>query len=120
MSDVVIYHNPQCSTSRKTLDLIREQGFEPEVVQYLKTPPNRETLVALIQKMNVPVREVLRERCDPYVELGLADPKWTDDELIDFMVEHPVLINRPIVITDLGARLCRPIESVLELLPKSK
>ncbi|AWB32972.1 arsenate reductase (glutaredoxin) [Orrella marina] len=117
MSTIKIYHNPSCSTSRKVLDLIRENGFEPTVIQYLKTPPERETLVALIQKMGVSVRDILRERGTPYAELGLDDAKWTDDQLIDFIVEHPILLNRPIVDSDRGAKLCRPIESVLELLP---
>jgi len=118
MSDIKIYHNPACSTSRKVLDLIREKGFEPTIIQYLKTPPDRDTLVALIAKMGVSVREVLRERGTPYSELSLDDTKWTDDQLIDFMVRHPILLNRPIVESEQGARLCRPIESVLDLLPR--
>ena len=119
MSDIKIYHNPSCSTSRKVLDLIREKGFEPTIVQYLKTPPDRETLVALITKMGVSVRDTLRERGTPYSGLGLDDTKWTDDQLIDFMVKHPILLNRPIVESARGAKLCRPIESVLDLLPQS-
>lgn len=119
MSDIKIYHNPSCSTSRKVLELIRENGVEPTIVQYLKTPPDRDTLVALIAKMGVSVRDVLRERGTPYAELRLDDTKWTDEQLIDFIVEHPILLNRPIVDSEAGARLCRPIESVLELLPKS-
>ena len=117
MNDIKIYHNPSCSTSRKVLDLIREHGVEPTVIQYLKTPPDRATLVALIDKMGVPVREILRERGTPYAELGLDDPKWTDEQLIDFILQHPILLNRPIVDSARGARLCRPVESVLELLP---
>lgn len=117
MNDIKIYHNPSCSTSRKVLDLIREHGVEPTVIQYLKTPPDRATLVALIHKMGVPVREILRERGTPYAELGLDDPKWTDEQLIDFILQHPILLNRPIVDSARGARLCRPAESVLELLP---
>jgi arsenate reductase len=117
MADIKIYHNPSCSTSRKVLDLIREQGFEPTVIQYLKTPLDRPALVSLIAKMGVSVRDILRERGTPYAELDLDNPRWTDDQLIDFIVEHPILMNRPIVETDQKARLCRPVESVLELLP---
>jgi arsenate reductase len=115
--NVTIYHNPACGTSRNTLAMIRNAGLEPTVIEYLKTPPDRTTLEALIAKMGVPVRAVLREKGSPYAELGLDDPKWTDAELIGFMLQHPILINRPIVITDLGARLCRPSEAVLDLLP---
>ena len=117
MSDITIFHNPNCSTSRKVLALIRDTGAQPQVVEYLKHPPDRATLVQLIAEMGVPVREVLRQKGTPYDELGLADPKWSDDQLIDFMLAHPILINRPIVRTPLGARLCRPIESVLDILP---
>jgi len=117
MSDITIFHNPNCSTSRKVLALIRDTGAQPQVVEYLKHPPDRATLVQLIAEMRVPVREVLRQKGTPYDELGLADPKWSDDQLIDFMLAHPILINRPIVRTPLGARLCRPIESVLDILP---
>ncbi len=115
--NVTIYHNPSCGTSRNTLALIRNAGIEPRVVEYLKTPPDRATLESLIAKMGVPVRGVLREKAPPYAELGMADPKWTDAQLIDFMLQHPILINRPIVVTELGARLCRPPERVLDLLP---
>jgi arsenate reductase (glutaredoxin) len=115
---VTIYHNPSCGTSRNTLAMIRQSGEEPEVIEYLKTPPNRARLVELIKAMGVPVRGLLREKGTPYAELGLADPKWSDDELIDFMLEHPILINRPIVVTDKGVRLCRPSELVLDLLDK--
>ena len=113
---VTIYHNPACGTSRNTLAMIRQSGEEPEVIEYLKTPPSRERLVELIKAMGVPVRAVLREKGTSYAELGLADPKWSDDELIDFMLAHPILIQRPIVVTDKGVRLCRPSELVLDLL----
>ena len=115
---VVIYHNPKCGTSRNTLALIRHAGIEPEVIEYLKTPPSRETLVDLIARMGVPVRAVIREKGTPYAELGLADPALSDDDLIDAMIAHPILINRPIVVTDAGVRLCRPSEAVLDLLPQ--
>jgi arsenate reductase (glutaredoxin) len=115
---VTIYHNPDCGTSRNTLAVIRQSGEEPEVIEYLKTPPSRERLVELIEAMGIPVRALLREKGTPYAELGLADPKWTDDELIDFMLEHPILINRPIVVTPKGVRLCRPSEAVLDLLER--
>jgi arsenate reductase len=113
---VTIYHNPNCGTSRNTLAMIRQSGIEPIVVEYLKTPPSRETLQALIAAMAVPVRALLREKGTPYKELGLGDPKWTDDELLDFMMAHPILINRPIVVTPRGVRLCRPSEAVIDLL----
>ena len=113
---VTIYHNPKCGTSRNVLAMIRESGIEPEVVEYLKTPPGRDRLTEIIKATGEPVRALLRERGTPYAELGLDDPKWSDDELIDFMVEHPILMNRPIVVTDKGAALCRPKEKVLELL----
>ncbi len=114
---ITIYHNPACGTSRNTLAMIRQSGEEPEIVQYLKTPPSREKLKELVAAMGVPVRAILREKGTPYHELGLADPKWSDDELIDFMVAHPILINRPIVVTPKGVRLCRPSERVLDILP---
>jgi arsenate reductase len=114
---VTIYHNPVCGTSRNTLAMIRQSGDEPVVIEYLKTPPSRERLVELLHKMGLPPRALLRERGTPYAELGLSDPKWTDDELIDFMMKHPILINRPIVETPNGVRLCRPSEKVLEILP---
>ena len=113
---VTIYHNPDCGTSRNTLAVIRQSGEEPEVIEYLKTPPSRARLVELIKAMEIPVRALLREKGTPYAELGLADPKWTDDELIDLMLKHPILINRPIVVTPKGVRLCRPSEAVLDLL----
>ena len=114
---IVIYHNPACGTSRNTLAMIRKSGEEPEVIEYLKTPPSGERLKELIAAMDIPVRALLREKGTPYSDLGLSDPKWTDDELIDFMIAHPILINRPIVVTPKGARLCRPSELVLEILP---
>jgi arsenate reductase (glutaredoxin) len=117
MSDVTIYHNPACGTSRNVLALIRNTGEEPTVIEYLKTPPDRATLKQLIAAMGTPVRDVLRQKGTPYDELGLGDPKWTDDQLIDFMLQHPILINRPIVVTPLGTRLCRPSEAVLDILP---
>ena len=116
MSDTTIYHNPACGTSRNTLALIHNSGAEPRVIEYLKTPPSRSELVALIAAMGLPVREALRRKGTPYEELDLDNPKWSDDELIDFMMAHPILINRPIVVTPLGTKLCRPSETVLDLL----
>lgn len=118
MSLITIYHNPACGTSRNTLALIRNSGETPTVIEYLKTPPDRATLKKLIADMGTPVRDVLRVKGTPYDELGLADPKWSDDELIDFMLQHPILINRPIVVSPLGTRLCRPSEVVLDILPQ--
>ncbi len=118
MSTITIYHNPACGTSRNVLALIRNSGEEPTVIEYLKTPPDRPTLERLLAEMGVPVREVLRQKGTPFDELGLSDPKWTDQQLIDFMLEHPILINRPIVVTPLGTRLCRPSEAVLDILPR--
>ena len=115
---VTIYHNPSCGTSRNTLAMIRQSGEEPEVIEYLKTPPDRARLRELIQAIGISARALLREKGTPYAELGLADPKWSDDELIDFMLDHPILINRPIVVTPKGVRLCRPSELVLDLLDK--
>ena len=115
---VTIYHNPACGTSRNTLAMIRESGEEPEVIEYLKNPPSRAQLTALIRAMGISVRALLRENGTPYAELGLADPNWTDDQLIDFMLAHPMLINRPIVVTPKGVRLCRPSEAVLGLLDR--
>ena len=114
---VTIYHNPKCGTSRNTLAMIRQSGVEPTVIEYVKTPPSRERLVELIAAMGITPRALLREKGTPYAELGLAEPKWTDDELIDVMLAHPILINRPIVVTGKGVRLCRPSEAVLEILP---
>jgi arsenate reductase len=114
---ISIYHNPQCGTSRNTLALIRNSGVEPVVIEYLKTPPGRAKLVELIAAMGVSVRSVLRQKGTPYDELKLGDPNWTDDQLIDFMDRYPILMNRPIVVTPLGTRLCRPSEVVLDILP---
>ena len=113
---VTIYHNPSCGTSRNTLAMIRQSGDQPEVIEYLKTPPSRARLVELIAAMGISPRALLREKGTPYAALGLADPKWSDDELIDAMLAHPILINRPIVVTPKGVRLCRPSELVFELL----
>ena len=113
---VTIYHNPSCGTSRNTLAMIRQSGEEPEIIEYLKTPPDRATLLELVKAMGISVRALLREKGTPYAELNLADLKWSDDELIDFMLAHPILINRPIVVTAKGTRLCRPSEAVLDLL----
>ncbi len=117
-ASITIYHNPACGTSRNTLALIRNSGEEPTVVEYLKTPPDRATLQALIAAMGLPVREAMRRKGTPYDELGLDDAKWSDEDLIGFMLEHPILINRPIVATPLGTRLCRPSELVLDILPQ--
>lgn len=118
MTDITIYHNPACGTSRNVLALIRNSGEEPTVVEYLTNPPERATLEALITAMGVPVRDVLRQKGTPYEELGLGNPKWSDAQLIDFMLQHPILINRPIVVTPLATRLCRPSEAVLDMLPR--
>jgi arsenate reductase len=114
---ITIYHNPACGTSRNTLAMIRQSGEEPEIIEYLKSPPTRERLVALIGAMGLTVRQLLRRKGTPYDELGLDDPKWTDDELVDLMLRHPILINRPVVVSPKGVRLCRPSEVVLEILP---
>ncbi len=115
--NVTIYHNPDCGTSRNTLAMIRQSGAEPTVIEYLKQPPDRARLIELIAAMGISVRSLLREKGTPYAELGLGDPKWTDDELIDLMLAHPILINRPIVATPKGVKLCRPSEAVLDILP---
>lgn len=119
MSDtsITIYHNPACGTSRNTLALIRNSGVEPAIIHYLETPPSRETLVALIAAMGMPVRDLLRKNVPPFEELGLTEERFSDDELIDAMLAHPILINRPIVVTPLGTKLCRPSEVVLDILP---
>lgn len=119
MSDtsITIYHNPACGTSRNTLALIRNSGVEPAIIHYLETPPSRETLVALIAAMEMPVRDLLRKNVPPFEELGLTEERFSDDELIDAMLAHPILINRPIVVTPLGTKLCRPSEVVLDILP---
>ncbi len=114
---VTIYHNPDCGTSRNTLAMIRQSGEEPEVIEYLKTPPSRERLVELIAAMGITPRKLLREKGTPFAQLGLGEAKWSDEDLIDFMLTHPILINRPIVVTPLGTRLCRPSEAVLDILP---
>ncbi|MGY3928795.1 glutaredoxin-dependent arsenate reductase [Aeromonas simiae] len=117
MSNITIYHNPECGTSRNTLELIRNSGVEPTVIHYLETPPSRDTLVQLIAAMGITPRALLRQNVPPYEALGLAEERFSDDELIDAMLAHPILINRPIVVTPLGTRLCRPSELVLDILP---
>lgn len=114
---ITIFHNPACGTSRNTLALIRNSGAEPTVIEYLKTPPTQARLQQLLADMGITARALLREKGTPYAELDLANPTWTDDELLDFMLAHPILINRPIVETPLGTRLCRPSELVLDILP---
>ncbi|NMN58927.1 arsenate reductase [Xanthobacter sp. SG618] len=118
--DVIIYHNPDCGTSRNTLAMIRNAGIEPHVIQYLKTPPTRARLEDLISRAGLSVRETLREKGTPYAELGLGDPALSDDALLDAMMAHPILINRPFVVSPLGVRLCRPSERVLDLLPQQQ
>ena len=120
MSDITIYHNPACGTSRNTLALIKHAGLEPTVIEYLKTPPTKQRLIELIAGMKISVRALLREKGTPYAELKLEDLSWSDEQLLDFMLQHPILINRPIVVTPLGIGLCRPSEAVLELLPVPK
>lgn len=117
MNDITIYHNPACGTSRNVLALIRNTGEQPTVIEYLRDPPDRATLRRLVDAMGLPVREVLRRKGTPFDELGLGDPKWSDEQLLDFMLAQPILINRPIVATPLGTRLCRPCEAVLNLRP---
>lgn len=118
--DVIIYHNPACGASRNTLGMIRNAGVEPHVIDYLKTPPTRAMLAWLIERMGIPVRGLLREKGTPYAELGLGDPALSDDQLLDAMLAHPILINRPIVVSPKGVRLCRPSEEVLDLLPPQR
>lgn len=120
MSAITIYHNPACGTSRNTLELIRNSGVEPMVILYLETPPARAELVRLIADMEISVRALLRKNVEPYEQLGLAEDKWSDDELIDFMLQHPILINSPVVVTPVGTRLCRPSEVVLDILPDAQ
>jgi arsenate reductase len=115
--EITIYHNPACGTSRNTLAMIRQSGVEPHVIEYLKTPPSRAELVDLIARMGITVRDLLRRKGTPYDELGLDDPSLSDDALIDAMITHPILLNRPIVVTPLGVKLCRPSEAVLDILP---
>ena len=119
-SSVTIYHNPECGTSRNTVALIRNSGIEPEVILYLQTPPDRATLQQLIQAMGISVRALLRQNVAPYAELGLAEDKFSDEQLLDAMLAHPILINRPIVVTPIGTRLCRPSEVVLDILPQAQ
>ena len=116
-TDIVIYHNPDCGTSRNTLAMIRNAGIEPHVVEYLKTPPSRAMLERLIERAAISPRELLREKGTPYAELGLGDVSLSDTALVDAMMEHPILINRPLVVSPLGVRLCRPSEAVLDILP---
>lgn len=118
MNPITLYHNPACGTSRNVLALIRNSGETPTIIEYLKTPPDRATLEALIGAMGIAARDLLRQKGTPYDELGLADPAWSDAQLVDFMLAHPILINRPIVVTPLGTRLCRPSETVLDILPR--
>lgn len=117
---ITIYHNPECGTSRNTLALIRNSGAEPTIIYYLETPPSRDELRQLIAAMGIPVRALLRKNVEPYDALGLAEDRFTDDQIIDFMLQHPILINRPIVVTPLGTRLCRPSEVVLDILPDAQ
>ncbi len=120
MSTITIYHNPACGTSRNVLAMIRNSGEEPTVIEYLKTPPSRAALVKLLSNAGLSVRDVLREKGTPYAELDLGNTKWTDDQLLDFIEQHPILLNRPIVVTPLGTRLCRPSEAVLDILPQAQ
>ncbi|HEJ7339319.1 TPA: glutaredoxin-dependent arsenate reductase [Klebsiella oxytoca] len=120
MSNITIYHNPTCGTSRNTLEMIRNSGTEPNVILYLENPPSRDELVKLIADMGISVRALLRKNVETYEELGLAEDKFTDDQLINFMLQHPILINRPIVVTPLGTKLCRPSEVVLDILPDAQ
>lgn len=120
MSNITIYHNPACGTSRNTLEMIRNSGVEPGIIYYLDTPPSHDELVKLIADMGIPVRALLRQNVEPYEQLQLADDRFTDEQLIGFMLQHPILINRPIVVTPLGTRLCRPSEVVLDILPQTQ
>mgnify|MGYP003365501838 FL=1 len=118
MSNITIYHNPACGTSRNTLEIIRNSGNEPTIIYYLDTPPTRDELIKLILDMGITVRGLLRKNVEPYEQLGLAEDKFTDEQLLEFMLQHPILINRPIVVTPAGTRLCRPSEVVLEIIPE--
>ena len=120
MSNITIYHNPACGTSRNTLEMIRNSGNEPTIIYYLDTPPTRNELIKLISDMGITVRALLRKNVEPYEQLGLDEDKFSDAQLIDFMLQYPILINRPVVVTPLGTRLCRPSESVLEILPENQ
>lgn len=117
MIDITIYHNPACGTSRNTLALIRNAGVEPKIIEYVKTPPDRETLRSLLEQMNMRPRELLREKGTPYTELKLGESHWTDEEVLDHILAHPILMNRPVVVTPWGTKLCRPSEAVLQILP---
>jgi arsenate reductase len=117
MSDITIFHNPACGTSRNVLTMIRNSGVEPTIVNYVQTPPGRARMAELVAAMGITVRDLLRRKGTPFEELKLDDPAWTDEQLLDFMVAHPILMNRPIVVTPLGSRLCRPSETVLDILP---
>ncbi|MEG5567728.1 glutaredoxin-dependent arsenate reductase [Enterobacter bugandensis] len=120
MTHITIYHNPTCGTSRNTLEMIRNSGTEPEIIFYLETPPSRDKLATLIANMGISVRDLLRKNVEPYEQLGLAEDIFSDDQLIEFMLQNPILINRPIVVTPLGTRLCRPSEVVLDILPDAQ
>ena len=120
MSNITIYHNPACGTSRNTLEMIRNSGNEPTIIYYLDTPPTRDELIKLISDMGITVRALLRKNVEPYEHLGLDEEKFSDEQLIDFMLQHPILINRPVVVTPLGTRLCRPSEIVLDILPEGQ
>ena len=120
MSNITIYHNPACGTSRNTLEMIRNSGNEPTIIYYLDTPPTRDELIQLISDMGISVRALLRKNVEPYEQLGLNEEKFSDEQLIDFMLQHPILINRPVVVTPLGTRLCRPSEIVLDILPEDQ
>lgn len=120
MTDIIIYHNPDCGTSRNALAMIRNAGIEPHVIEYLKTPPSRALLIELIERAGISPRALLREKGTPYAELGLADESLNDEALIDAMVEHPILVNRPLVVSPLGVKLCRPSEAVLDILPAAQ
>lgn len=120
MSNITIYHNPACGTSRNTLEMIRNSGNEPTIIHYLDTPPTRDELIKLISDMGMSVRALLRKNVEPYEQLGLDEDIFSDEQLIDFMLQHPILINRPVVVTPLGTRLCRPSEIVLDILPDSQ
>lgn len=120
MSNITIYHNPACGTSRNTLEMIRNSGNEPTIIYYLDTPPTEEELIRLISEMGISVRALLRKNVEPYEQLGLDDDKFSDAQLIDFMLQHPILINRPVVVSPLGTRLCRPSEIVLDILPEGQ
>lgn len=120
MSNITIYHNPACGTSSNTLEMIRNSGNEPTIIYYLDTPPTRDELITLISDMGITVRELLRKNVEPYEQLGLGEEIFTDEQLVNFMLQHPILINRPVVVTPLGTRLCRPSEIVLDILPEDQ